>query len=103
MLLYRELARHLGTEQPFYGLQAQGLDGKIPFYTSIEEMAAHYLAEIRAVQPEGPYFLGGYCMGGTLAYHIAQELLAREESPGWIGSYGLPRSTRVAPRPGCRD
>jgi amino acid adenylation domain-containing protein len=74
VLLYRELARHLGTDYPFYGLQSQGLDGKTPFLTTIEEMAEQYVHEIRSVQPEGPYSLGGYCLGGTVAYEMAQQL-----------------------------
>ena len=79
VLLYRDLARHLGPEQPLYGLQARGLDGTSPFCTTIEEMAARYLDEMRAVQGHGPYHLGGYCMGGTIAFQIAQELQARGE------------------------
>ena len=76
ILIYRDLARRLGPDQPFYGLQAQGLDGG-PFYTRIEDMAAHYLKEVQAVQPKGPYFLGGYCMGGTVALEMAQQLHAQ--------------------------
>ncbi len=77
ILNYRDLAHHLGTDQPVYGLQSQGLDGEQPLHTRIEDMAAHYLKEIQAVQPEGPYFLGGYCMGGTVALEIAQQLHAQ--------------------------
>jgi amino acid adenylation domain-containing protein len=74
ILLYRDLARHLGTEHPFYGLQSQGLDGKTSPLTTVEAMAERYLREIRDLQPEGPYCLGGYCLGGTIAYHMAQRL-----------------------------
>ena len=77
ILIYRDLARHLGTDQPFYGLQSQGLDGERPFHTRIEDMAAHYLKEIQTVQPQGPYFLGGYCMGGTVALEMAQQRYAQ--------------------------
>jgi phthiocerol/phenolphthiocerol synthesis type-I polyketide synthase E len=76
VLLYRDLARHLGPDQPVYGLQAQGLDESGPFLTRIEDMASLYLKEILAVQPEGPYFLGGYCMGGTVALEIARQIYA---------------------------
>ncbi|MCP4701570.1 MAG: 6-deoxyerythronolide-B synthase, partial [Gammaproteobacteria bacterium] len=51
---YRDLARHLGAEQPVYGIQAQGVDGEAEPLASIEEMAAHYLEAIRAFQPAGP-------------------------------------------------
>jgi non-ribosomal peptide synthetase component F/thioesterase domain-containing protein len=77
VLIYRELSRHLGYDQPFYGLQAQGLDGERPCLTTIEEMASLYVKEIRRVQPRGPYHLGGYCMGGTVAYEMAQQLKAQ--------------------------
>jgi phthiocerol/phenolphthiocerol synthesis type-I polyketide synthase E len=79
VLMYRDLSRHLGLEQPFYGLQAQGLDGGLPPLTTIEDMAALYLKEIRRVQPHGPFFLGGYCGGGTIAYEAAQQLHADGE------------------------
>ena len=74
VLTYRELSKHLGSDQPFYGLQCPGLDGKCPPLAKIEDMARLYVKEIRKVQPNGPYFLGGYCMGGTIAYEVAQQL-----------------------------
>ncbi|HOC37691.1 MAG TPA: beta-ketoacyl synthase N-terminal-like domain-containing protein [Thermodesulfobacteriota bacterium] len=75
VLLYHDVSTYLGTDQPLYGLQSQGLDGVTPFLPGIEEMATHYLKEIQTVQPQGPYFLGGYCLGGTIAFEIAQQLL----------------------------
>jgi thioesterase domain-containing protein/acyl carrier protein len=77
IFVYRNLARHLGSYQPFYGLQSPGLDGKQPFLTRIEDMASRYIQEIQTVQPEGPYLLGGYCMGGTIALEMAQQLQAQ--------------------------
>ncbi|NTU79349.1 MAG: SDR family oxidoreductase [Chloroflexales bacterium] len=77
VLLFRDLARHLGPDQPVYGLQAQGLDGQLPVLTSIEAMAERYVAEILRMRPEGPYLLGGYCMGGTVAIEMAQRLRAQ--------------------------
>lgn len=74
VLNYRDLSKHLGSDQPFYGLQCRGLDGSCEPLTSIEEMAALYISEIRRVQPHGPYFLAGYCGGGTIAYEAAQQL-----------------------------
>ena len=72
VLLYRELARHLGDDVPFYGLQSRGMDGSGSFATDLEKMASNYLEEIRAVQPTGAFNLGGYCMGGLVAYEMAQ-------------------------------
>jgi amino acid adenylation domain-containing protein len=80
VLLYQALARHLAPDYPLYGLQSQGLDAKTPPLNSLEEMAALYLKEVRKIQPKGPYLLGGYCMGGTIAYEMAQMLLKAGET-----------------------
>jgi len=69
-----ELARCLGIEQPFYGLQAVGFDGESEPHTTIEEMAAHSIREIQTVQPEGPYLLGGHSFGAKVAFEMAQQL-----------------------------
>jgi amino acid adenylation domain-containing protein len=79
VLIYRKLAQYLGSDQPVYGLQSQGLDGSSPLLKTVEEMAALYVREIRGVQPHGPYVLGGYCLGGTIAYETAQQLHAAGE------------------------
>jgi FkbH-like protein len=72
-LLYRNLAERLG-DRPVYGIQPQGrLDTPI-VHTRIRDMAAHYVAEIRKVRPRGPYFLGGLCAGGIVAYEMALQL-----------------------------
>ncbi|BAY66482.1 amino acid adenylation domain-containing protein [Calothrix brevissima NIES-22] len=68
------LAHHLGREQPFYALQALGLDGESTPHTSIEEMAAYYIQAIQSVQSEGPYFLGGHSLGGMVAFEMACQL-----------------------------
>jgi amino acid adenylation domain-containing protein len=76
---FRDLARHTGNDQPFYALQPQGLDGKLPCLTSVHEMAQRYIREVRRVQPEGPYRIGGYSFGGLVAYEMAQQLRAQDE------------------------
>jgi len=76
---FRDLARHLGPDQPFYALQPQGLDGKRECLTSIPEMAERYIREIKRIQPEGPYRIGGYSFGGLVAYEMAQKLEAQGE------------------------
>jgi acyl-CoA synthetase (AMP-forming)/AMP-acid ligase II/thioesterase domain-containing protein/acyl carrier protein len=74
ILDYRRLSRALGVEQPFYGLQARGLDAAEPIDESIEAMAAHYVHAIKRLQSVGPYCLGGYCFGGIVAYEMARQL-----------------------------
>src|SRR6185295_16260334 len=64
VLEYYDLARHLGQDQPFYGLQSRGLDGTQSPHERIDDMAAHYIKELRELQPQGPYFLGGRSLGG---------------------------------------
>jgi amino acid adenylation domain-containing protein len=71
---YYELAQNLGKNQPFYGLQPIGLDGKSSPLTRIEDMATHYIEALRRVQPKGPYFLGGWSFGGWVAFEMAQQL-----------------------------
>ena len=74
VLLFHDLARLLGPDYPFYGVQAHGMDGTKDYLKTVEEMAKHYLKEIRELQPQGPYYLGGFCMGGQVAYEMAQIL-----------------------------
>jgi thioesterase domain-containing protein len=76
VLSYQELVRHLGPEQPFYGLRVSSWGEEKPA-VCIEAMAAQYLEEVCAVQPEGPYFLGGFSFGGLVAFEMAQQLQAR--------------------------
>ncbi|HEY0735280.1 MAG TPA: amino acid adenylation domain-containing protein, partial [Herpetosiphonaceae bacterium] len=74
VLCYAELARLFVADRPFYGLQARGAEpGQTP-HPTIGEMAAEYVAAIRAVQPEGPYLLGGWSLGGLVAFEMARQL-----------------------------
>jgi amino acid adenylation domain-containing protein len=74
---YVGLSRHLGVDQPFYGLRAPGLDGEQAPLASVEEMADQYIEALRAIQPEGPYILGGWSMGGIVAFEMARRLSLR--------------------------
>ena len=87
VLLYRDLATALGPDHPVYGLQSEGLDGCTEVQAHIETMAARYLREIRTVQADGPYYLGGYCMGGTIAYEIAQQLHAEGQETALLALF----------------
>jgi len=75
---YANLAKYLEVERPMYAFNSRASEG-LDEFTTIEEMAAHYIQEMRAVQPRGPYHLGGYCFGGLVAYEMAQQLVARGE------------------------
>jgi amino acid adenylation domain-containing protein/FkbH-like protein len=73
---YTKLSRHLGHDQPVYGFKSRGMDQQEEL-SSIEELAAQYIADLKAFQPNGPYYLGGYCFGGNVAYEMARELRAQ--------------------------
>ncbi|HEX3693503.1 MAG TPA: non-ribosomal peptide synthetase, partial [Solirubrobacteraceae bacterium] len=99
ILHLQPLAHRLGPEQPFYGLQSSGLYGGSAPIQTVEEMATHYLAEMRQVHPDGPWLLAGYCFGAIVAFELAQRLQAQGEdvrmvalfngpSPAWIGRWG---------------
>ncbi len=76
VMAYYNLAHLLGPDQPFYALQSIGLDGAEEPLTRFEAMAARYIKELRAVQPTGPYLIGGWCTGGRIATEIARQLQA---------------------------
>jgi acyl carrier protein len=104
VLLFYNLARQLGPDQPFYGIQAVGLDGREPPYTRFEDMARHYIDEMRSVQPKGPYFIGGYCLGGPVAYEMARQLREQGDSVALLVMLdafcpGYPKLVRFMPRP----
>ena len=97
VLEFYPLAQHLEPDQPFYGLQAQGLDGSPIEDRSIEAMAAHYIQEMRSLQPVGPYYIGGYCFGGVVAFEIARQLQDQGEEVGLLAM--LHTESRVYPQP----
>jgi thioesterase domain-containing protein len=71
---FLDLAKLLPPDQPCYGIQAVGLDGKSTRHITVEEMAAHYVKEIQSFQTDGPFYLAGYSMGGLVAFETAQQL-----------------------------
>jgi thioesterase domain-containing protein/acyl carrier protein len=77
---YVHLARYLGPDQPCYGLEARGLEEGEEPHTRIEDMAADYIKALQTVQPKGPYLLGGWSMGGLVAFEMAQQLHAQGQS-----------------------
>jgi phthiocerol/phenolphthiocerol synthesis type-I polyketide synthase E len=88
--IYRDLVNYLGSDYSVYGLQAQGIDGKTQILTKVEEMATKYIEALRFVQPNGPYFLGGASFGGTVAFEMAQQLLALGEQVALLALIDTP-------------
>ncbi len=85
VLSFRDLAHELPADRPFYGLQSLGLEGDAEPLTSIEQIATTFLEQVREVQPRGPYHFIGACMGGVVAYEMAQQLRAAGEDVALLG------------------
>ena len=86
--LARALVPHLGEDQPLYGLNIFGLESvtQDPTHLHIQDIAAQCVAEIQAVQPQGPYYLGGYCGDAKVAFEIAQQLTQRGQKVALLAS-----------------
>ena len=102
VLEYHPLVHQLSDEQPVYALQARGLDGNIPRGQTLEQMATAYLNEIRSLQPQGPYYLGGFCFGGLVALEAAQQLIGSGEEVALVTMIQTthPSAQRFDPRAG---
>jgi len=87
VLFYRDLANRLGSDQPVYAFRPQGLDGIQPRHRRVEEMASHYIKEMRALQPDGPYYLCGSSFGGLIAFEMAQQLVAQGQEVRLLGLF----------------
>jgi acyl transferase domain-containing protein/thioesterase domain-containing protein/SAM-dependent methyltransferase/acyl carrier protein len=96
---YRELAHCLGPEQSVYGVQPRGLDGKDEPFNRIEDMAAYYLEAARAVQPEGPYLIGGASFGGAVAFELAQQLRAQGQKVALLVLFDTPGHEQLPQEP----
>lgn len=103
VIMYRQLIPYLGSDQPIYGIQAKGLDGKATPISRIQEMAAVYVQEIRQLQPEGPYCVAGLSAGGLIAFEMAQLLHAQGQQVSVLALFdphapGYPKLLPVVPR-----
>lgn len=84
-MIFKDLAKHMGEDQPFYGLNYSGMDLETEPHRSVEDIADKNISEIQVIQPEGPYFLGGMCFGGMVAFEMAQQLLALGREVAYLG------------------
>ena len=80
VVYFHELARQLPEERPFYALQPPGLDGTTEPLATVEALASHYVREMRAVQSEGPYLIGGHSFGGLVAFEMVRQLETEDEA-----------------------
>lgn len=90
---YRALARQLGDDQPFYGLEPPGLDGRSQPLRRVEDLAAYFAEQVRTFQPNGPYILAGFCAGGTVAFELARQLSQGGASVRFVALFGCPDPT----------
>ena len=97
---YRALAEHLDPRQPLYGVEPKGIDGS-PTPDTVEEMAEYEVEQIRRFQPEGPYYIAGFCAGGTVAFESARQLAQAGEDVARVLLVRQSVPHRVPHRPGA--
>jgi amino acid adenylation domain-containing protein len=93
---FQELARRLDG-QPFYGLQSDGIDDDRPPISRLDEMAARYVEAIRRIQPDGPYHLGGWSLGGLVAFEMARQLSGLGEEVATVALIDTEAPTGTTP------
>lgn len=84
VLEYWPLSNYFGAGQGVYALQAKGLEGSAVVSQTVEEMAGSFLSEVERVQKKGPFYLGGYCLGGLVAYEMARQLIEKGEKVNFL-------------------
>ncbi len=87
VLVFQTLSKYLDSELPIYGLQARGLNDVKDSHQTVEEMASTYVAEIIAHNPTGPYFIGGYSSGGTIAYEMRKQFQKLGKEVAFVGMF----------------
>lgn len=95
VLFWRDIVSHLPKDQPFYALQARGVDGLTTPLNRVPDMARLYIQEIRKVQPHGPYFIGGYSLGGEVAFEMGQQLAREGEKVDLLAMLDTRNPTRT--------
>lgn len=87
VVAYRHLAQYMPKDRPIYGLRMNLEDKAWEHPLSLGSIAQKYLEEVRIIQPQGPYFLSGTCLGGTLAYEMARQLKERQQDVAFLGMF----------------
>jgi thioesterase domain-containing protein len=95
---YLQLSRQLGPDQRFYAFEAPGVDGTQPPLTSIEALAGLYLRDLKVFQPDGPYYIGGFCLGGIVAFELARQLRAQGQDVALLALLESPSPNGLKPR-----
>ncbi|MGW6204918.1 beta-ketoacyl synthase N-terminal-like domain-containing protein [Streptomyces sp. NPDC055089] len=91
---YRTIAERIG--RPFYGIQARGLLTEDAPIEGVTAMAEYYSELIRSVQPEGPYDVGGFCLGGIVAYEVTRRLQGQGQDVASLTMVDSPDETGLA-------
>lgn len=86
-LVFKFMSAHMDPDQPVYALQALGLKGKTKLFYTIEEIATKYNSEIIEVNPDGPYLIAGYSLGGKIAFEMARQLLQMGKEVNMLGIF----------------
>jgi acyl-coenzyme A synthetase/AMP-(fatty) acid ligase/thioesterase domain-containing protein/acyl carrier protein len=79
LMQYQELFRRMGNQWPIYGLVTNTADDQNALFATLDELVWAALVTLRRIQPEGPYLIGGECLGGKLAFEMARVLVQEGE------------------------
>ncbi len=90
VIRFNDLTRYLHPDRPLFALQPPGLDGSQPYLTRLEDMAAHYIREIKTKQPSGPYYLAGYSFGGLVTFEMGRQLIQQGDTIGLLALLDSP-------------
>ena len=99
---YAALAAHTNPTQPFYGLKDPSFDEEYDAFPTVETLASRYIQSVRTIQPHGPYYLGGWCFGGIVAFEMAQQLIRNGEKVALLALIDTPFPKNEKTRPKSR-
>ena len=95
LLVLSRIIPHLGPDQPVYGFKPRWIEGNQQGYSSVNEAAHEFIAELRMIQPKGPYMLGGHCVGGVVALEMARQLREEGDEVGLLALIDTERPTSL--------